>query len=233
MSLVRSRERSFTDTDGTSLVTKYGSTVFTALNGFEVKSNGIIMTAAGISMEAFESGSTADGVDRGFPHPSDQWSRAEILDLSLGAVGVMVRCDAAGIDGYCWYANTSTTLVLGKWVGAVLTVLWQSMSESNSVNDYLRLEAEGTTLRGYVNETLKTTQTDSALASGFPGLICSNGSSSAVMDNYSEGHISLGVPINMHSVVPGGKHQTAFLRNRQSRPDVARRRIVNRIHSAR
>lgn len=109
---------------------------------------------------------------------------AEVVIAAIGVdsyMGPAVRGDPAGPDYYGFYADSGNQFLV-RVDGGTYTAL-ASRSVTTSVNDILRLEVEGTTLRAYVNGTLWTSLTDSAIANGTPGILSwGNNNSTRVND---------------------------------------------------
>lgn len=99
----------------------------------------------------------------------------QVAQVVISAIGVdsymgpAVRGDPAGPDYYGFYADSGNQYIVRVDNGTYTALA--SRSITTSVNDVLRLEVEGTTLRAYVNGTLWTFITDSAIANGTPGLL--------------------------------------------------------------
>ncbi len=107
---------------------------------------------------------------------ADHYSEATVVAMSdTPYVGLAVRAaDANNLVGF--YSNTTDasylfTFTAASWVqldtGAVF-----------GVGDTIRLEAEGTAVRAYVNDVLTLSGTNTVQSGGFPGL-CSEGTGTA------------------------------------------------------
>lgn len=97
-----------------------------------------------------------------------QFSRATIAtSVGTGALGVAVRM-TAGKNYYCFY-HSSTAWFLFKAVAGTITVL-STASRTPTLGDVLMLYVTGTTLTASINGTTVSTQTDSSIATGQPGI---------------------------------------------------------------
>jgi hypothetical protein len=119
---------------------------------------------------------------------ADQFAQATIASISGGAVaGVLVRFQTAAKAGYRFYATTGGCQI-DRLPGSVNI---GSAGAGVSAGDVLRLEVQGTTLRGYVNGVLRCTGTDSTYASASnPGLYASGTvAGDPALDNFSAGDL--------------------------------------------
>lgn len=96
-------------------------------------------------------------------------------------------------DAYQWNAGGFAGLV--KHVTGSFTQLTDHIPAAYAFSDVLRIEASGTTIKGYRNGTLLTTVTDSSLSVGQPGLFFFDtpAGSGGGVDNWSGGDLSGGV----------------------------------------
>ncbi len=128
------------------------------------------------------------------PLPNDQWSQATLTGWKNGTpyhnahVSVRLSGDPATLTGYAGMVDSGNVAIIGKWTAGVFKVL-KSVSYTVGVGNILRLEAQGTTLRFYVNNVLRVSTTDASYASGRPGLaifISAGGTLDQVqLDNFS------------------------------------------------
>ena len=133
-------------------------------------------------------------------HPTDVGSEDMYTeaDIHLGGGGdyptVSVRNQTAARTCYFFYHEPGGTnqFTISKFTGGTFfTISTQTGPTVGSVPcDYtLRLEAQGTTLRGYVNGTLAVTTTDSSVTSSqrYGGFTFYNGSGASYIDNFETG----------------------------------------------
>ncbi len=115
--------------------------------------------------------------------------------------GVVVRCSAdtdAAADFYLLEVlddnSTNRTLRLAKFVDGSRTPLYSTTSLAIGSGSTVALEAEGSSLRCYVNDTLITTVTDSSLTTGKPGFLIGGdgGSHTPTLDNWEGGDVTAG-----------------------------------------
>lgn len=99
----------------------------------------------------------------------NQYSQALLIDGDNA--GVAVRMASGSLTGYVWIHATGDDFKLFKVVAGTWTQLGSTYSLLWSHNDTLRLEISGTTLTPYLNGDPQTTQTDSDIASGSPGIV--------------------------------------------------------------
>jgi hypothetical protein len=98
-----------------------------------------------------------------------QFARCTIAtSVGTGAFGPAVRMSASG-ETYYGFFHSSTAWTLFKIVAGTITSL-ATATRTPTVGDVLTLYVTGTSLTAYINGTSVTTQTDSAIASGQPGI---------------------------------------------------------------
>ncbi|MBN2610571.1 MAG: hypothetical protein JXB00_03365 [Bacteroidales bacterium] len=106
-------------------------------------------------------------------YDNDQYSKATITSLVSGVVnGVGVRMSSSNY--YAWYSTSNTS-----YLSTVIDNSWIQLDtgDPGNVNDVIRLEVEGTTLRCCVNDVLDKSIgaggefTDASLASGCGGVV--------------------------------------------------------------
>jgi hypothetical protein len=100
----------------------------------------------------------------------DQYSQAKAATIyTYSRVAVRIASGAKTL--YFWgYYNPANVQKMEKVVAGVFTQIGSDYSISLNTNDLLKLRIEGTTLTPSVNGVDQTTQTDSAIESGSPGL---------------------------------------------------------------
>jgi hypothetical protein len=148
----------FNRADNVSLGANWSSVV-SMVSGCRILSNQVT------SNSASGSGSRYTGVS----FPADQYSQA-VIGVALPGGGPTVRADSSG-NFYLFTIDSpgvSATALMLKYTGSFSTL--DTRSCSAVVGDVIRLEVSGTTLTGKVNGTVVSTVTDTAIASGNPGL---------------------------------------------------------------
>lgn len=124
-----------------------------------------------------------------FSPASDHWAAGLISQSASNAfVGPVVR--ASGTSWYVFYADNADRF-LARVVSGTYTAL-ASASGGFAVNDVVRLEVEGTTLRCYINGVLWTSVTDSSLSSGSIGMATWSTSTSGRITTFSGDNLSSG-----------------------------------------
>jgi hypothetical protein len=130
------------------------------------------------------------------PLPNNQWSQATLTGWNgtiyhNAHVSVRLSTNLATLTGYVGRVGSDNKASIGKWTAGVFSVL-ASVPYTPGVGDILRIEAEGTTLRFFVNNVLRVSTTDASYASGRPGLtiyIDGGGTVGQVqLDNFSAGN---------------------------------------------
>ncbi len=130
----------------------------------------------------------------GVTWPNDQYSQAVCFTGSGGGgqgPGLVVRQDSNIAVSTRYRLAVSTAGVnnveLAKAIAGVFTLIWDRTTSLSS-GDAAKLEAQGTTLRAYINGSqLGADATDSSISSGKAGLFYSSTESSAAIDNWEGG----------------------------------------------
>jgi hypothetical protein len=138
---------------------------------------------------------------------TDNYSLAKIQTMTNeGAghgAGVAVRISADVDPNFdCYYSLIDSdavsggthTLVLGKLVNGADTVLTSTTATATS-GDIIEIECEGTALRLFQNGAQKLSTTDSALASGVPGIFSRTNITSYVGDDWEGGNFTGAGPV--------------------------------------
>lgn len=152
----------FTGTNGTNLVT-YSANWSLNDGNFQIVTNAI---------------SPEDGSECAARWSLDTWTAdqyAEIAWLAIptnyAGVGPAVRVNVAGAATYYFWYVDPTDEYYGRFNAGTYTQ-FSSRSRVVAVNGVMRLEAEGTSIRAYLNSVLQFSgpQTDSSIASGAGGI---------------------------------------------------------------
>lgn len=154
-------------------------------------------TISGLSNEALAYFSGA-----GWTGGNDQYAEAAIGILESNKdMAAACRVSGASIavaNAYLFVINdtdaaislgsSSFSVALYKQVSGSFTQIGSSVTGVTvNANDIIRCEAQGTTIRGVINGTTKITGSDSAIASGNPGLYVGSGTTSAWGDGSAVG----------------------------------------------
>lgn len=114
---------------------------------------------------------------------ADQWADGDAAGFGPGGTAT---CPAVRINGtdlyYAWMGNNVNTVEITKRVSGSYTTI--SANAPCTPTSKVRLEAQGTTIRCYVNGTLALTATDSSIATGQPGIL---GNAGGTLDNWRGG----------------------------------------------
>ena len=122
-----------------------------------------------------------------FTPANDQWAEATVVARSADAyIGPVVR--GSSNNYYIFYGDTGNR-ALYRIVSGTATSL-ASSATGFAINDVIRLEVEGTTLRAYVNGVLWTSLTDSSLASGNAGIGTWSNSNQGRLDTFRADNIT-------------------------------------------
>lgn len=124
---------------------------------------------------------------------NDQFAQVTMVTL-VASVGVLARITDAANGYYAFRRATGTTMSLYKFpVGGSLATFGTAATYTQVAGDVLRIECEGTTIRGYVNGTLLCTATDSSIdgsAGHGVGIRVGANASGMLFDDFSAGTIS-------------------------------------------
>jgi hypothetical protein len=115
------------------------------------------------------SGANADSeavYDGGITWPNDQYAEVVITTLGGADGGPCIRAGSG--DGYFCTAFTGSTIELFRISGFAGIATYNG--GGYSLNDVIRIEAQGTTIRVKQNGVTRITVTDSSVASGKPGI---------------------------------------------------------------
>lgn len=142
----------------------------------------------------------------------DQYAEAEVVaidDSVTGQFGVCCRSDTGGTTRTYYFFTfrnfAGGSQILGKVVAGTETVL-DSTSGDLSVNDIIRIEAEGTTIRALVNDSEILSVTDSSISSGAAGLAATNMTVTGNrLDNWEGGNLGgAAAPLNLLTLLGVG-----------------------------
>jgi hypothetical protein len=126
---------------------------------------------------------------------NDQWAEADMVCVPGSAgnsLGPAVRLGAAGGGAYFANYDASTQNIdvyrrdgSGNYAEAVANYSTTGLAGTFKC----RVEAQGTTIRMYINDVLRGTGTDSTVASGQPGLWGAQYGATATADNFRCGNL--------------------------------------------
>jgi hypothetical protein len=155
-----------------------------------------------ISNVAATNGASAENctIYNAFTPADNQWAEVTITQTGADAyVGPAVR--GSGTSWYVFYGDTGNR-ALYRIVSGTPTSL-ASSATGFAVNDVIRLEVEGTTLRAYVNGVLWTSVTDSSLASGNTGMATWSTSTSGRVDNFTADNVAADQSVTANLIASG------------------------------
>jgi hypothetical protein len=185
------RAQSLPDNSGVVPVTGY---LNSAYDNFS-RANGAIganynVTNGGINVASNTIQGTSTGNNVAFWSANtfftDQFAEATVTSLNgtTDFIGPSVRV-AAGSNWYSCFEN-STTVFIQKEVAGTFTNITNTAS-TGAAGDVLRIEAQGSNLTCYKNGAVILTATDSALATGSPGMQLAG--NVATLDNWTGGNL--------------------------------------------
>lgn len=168
-------------------------TTVTSQGAFQIVSNAATVASLAADSASLHSGISWTGVN-------DQYAQANITQVGGGGglgtgFGLVVRGDAATATMYRLVVGTgSNNIELAKLITGAYTLIWDRTATFNS-GDLIRLEAQGTTLRVFINGVqVGANTTDSSIASGSPGMGYSASATSGSMDNWEAGDFTSASP---------------------------------------
>lgn len=125
---------------------------------------------------------------------NDQYSQATVTAIASGVyIGVAVRCsgtdNGSNMTGYLFYSDSTDGCYIDEYSNGNYIGTLAGAGTAFAVNDVIRLEVEGTAIRGYVNGNLRLSATDSSITGGQAG-ICAYDSGASRIDNWEGGNLS-------------------------------------------
>ncbi len=116
---------------------------------------------------------------------NDQWAEADCVGLG-GTPTISVAVRASGSAGgdlyYCW-TSPSNLSVVKRVGGSYTTLATDSGAGVNSAGAKIAIEVVGTTIKAYIDGTLRITTSDTQVSTGKPGIISANGAG-PTLDNF-------------------------------------------------
>lgn len=119
---------------------------------------------------------------------NDQYAEFDATYAAVGDVEVLLRGNVAGTQGYLLVWNgTDVSILELPGLGTLDTDAGNPTSGTHN----LRFEAEGTALRGYVDNVQVVSTTDATWTSGSPGIIFYRGTAGTggSIDNFEAGNL--------------------------------------------
>lgn len=146
-----------------------------------LSSNGVVLAA--------EVGAGTSYYYNGAAVTADQYSSCVPTGNGFAQGGPFVRC---GVTGYSGYGVDPAFNQLIKYVSASPTLLGGTLTPDIQVNDVLRVEAEGTTIRAFLNGVQMTgsPSTDSSLTTAGNGVGIYAGEVSQKLDTFDGNDLS-------------------------------------------
>jgi hypothetical protein len=126
---------------------------------------------------------------------ADQTSQVKLTAAVFSPTALMGVCVRATTGNYYAFIASKQLSYVFKFTGGDT---WTNLHPEEgtysgiAVDDVIRLEAEGTTLRAYINDVLEATVTDSDLSSGSPGVASHDHFVTALLDDWEGDEISAG-----------------------------------------
>jgi hypothetical protein len=140
----------------------------------------------------------------------NQWAEADVVWTPGAGIDVPTVRNNGG-DLYDFWFDGTNHVQINKRIGGSYSTVGTSTTVAPTTFK-ARLEAQGTTLRAYVDGTLVLTTTDSSIASGQPGLLGANGTGGSA-DNWNGGDLPYDLaapqpPLAVLGPVGGGGYAT-------------------------
>ena len=102
---------------------------------------------------------------------ADQFSKATVNTIDASGLDVVVRSTQTSVlTYYDYFCSSSGGRILRKRVAGAFTTLASTVSNC-SVGDVMELDAIGTNLYAYYNGAIDLSASDSAVTTGFPGIL--------------------------------------------------------------
>jgi hypothetical protein len=131
---------------------------------------------------------------------SNHYSQARISQRgNLSYCGILVRGTSSNY--YLFYTDDSDARYFGEIVGGSFTAF--ATSTPLAVNDVMRLEADGTTIRALINGTLWTSVTDSSHSGGSAGIASYDNITSTRVDDWEGGNLTSDQNITAQLIASG------------------------------
>jgi len=127
--------------------------------------------------------------------PADQYSQIILVD-EFGATGgsgpaLMVRVASGARTYYRWAFALNGTWELGKSIAGVFTSLATGTAAGFAVNDIIKIQIAGTTIKLFRNATqIGSNVIDSSIASGYPGIGYSTAGQTVTLINWQGGDLA-------------------------------------------
>jgi Fibronectin type III domain len=118
---------------------------------------------------------------------ADQWVEGSLAGWTSGG-GVIYPAIRVNSGNFYYAWNEGNNVAIYKRVSGSYSKVGSTSPSVYSSSCKVRLEAQGTTLRCYVDDVLAVTATDSSIATGVPGILSANGSGTT-FDNFRCGDL--------------------------------------------
>jgi len=140
---------------------------------------------------------------------ADQFAEARIYTIADNSdwygLGVRMNEPSAEPESYhCYIKYGDTTLQLRKYVAGSESTVGSSVSYTWVDGDLLRIQAEGTTIKVFVNGVEKISETDSDVSDGQPGIKGYNADNSGIIDQWIAGDEVDRFPVRYREVAGTG-----------------------------
>lgn len=185
----------FTGTNGTALST-YSANWTEERNGMQIYSNAVMPVATDDDAFAFWDADTFD---------DDQYSEATAVALNASGhywAAVVIRCST---NDTCWMYTGAIKngdyggKELNKWVDGTVTYVENIYTVGWSVNDVIRIEADGDTITPYLNGSIDTdlgAVADGGINSGAAGIGGYGNTNDTRVDDWEGGNLPTSVTVN-------------------------------------
>jgi hypothetical protein len=133
---------------------------------------------------------------------ADQYSKAKMTRNASSRNGVCVRVSSTDDPSVTMYAawvaaqsGSNSNTVIAKWVSGTVTTISDQPGDGWATGDTIELEAVGSQISVFKNGVLLRSVTDTSIPGGSStraGIILSDGSGGAAMDDWEGGNITSG-----------------------------------------
>jgi Fibronectin type III domain len=118
---------------------------------------------------------------------ADQWVEGDLAGWTPGG-GVIYPAIRVNSGDFYYAWNEGNNVAVYKRVGGSYSKIGSTSPTTYSSSCKVRLEAQGTTVRCYVDGALAVTATDASIATGQPGILSANGAGTT-FDNFRAGEL--------------------------------------------
>lgn len=134
---------------------------------------------------------------------SDNYAQATIAATTAASHGVWCRGNSGFSSGYLW-RNDGTEWTLFSVVGSTFTSIG-SYTAAAAPGDVAKVQAVGSTIKGYVNGVERVAVTNTAVGTGASVGIRATSSAAIRFDNFAAGDVTAGTPLGVATETEGAQ----------------------------